>query len=221
MRSRLNSALFLVMVMCGFVLGQPAARGETYIAGQAGFVVPNAVSNIEIDDPAVPPGMKASDLKLKNSIMYGAKVGHYFNSLRWLGVEGEVFNATPHIKQQDMSVGGFTAPDQPGANLRVTTLAFNLVARYPGERLQPYAGAGVGLFFARVNDKSVNERQTSTAPGLNTQVGLRYLLTQHVSLFGEWKYNYARFSVDPTPNLLGYNATYTAHHLVFGVGYHF
>jgi hypothetical protein len=42
-----------------------------------------------------------------------------------------------------------------------------------------------------------------------------------VALFGEYKYNYVRFNFDPTQSLLGADATYTAHHFVFGVGYHF
>lgn len=40
--------------------------------------------------------------------------------------------------------------------------------------------------------------------------------------FGEWKYNYTRVKFDETPTAFFHtDATYTAHHLVFGLGYHF
>jgi opacity protein-like surface antigen len=60
--------------------------------------------------------------------------------------------------------------------------------------------------------------------GLNTQVGLRYLVTKSVSLFGEWKYNRASFNFaesSPTQATGGFNGDYAAHLLAFGVGYHF
>ena len=71
--------------------------------------------------------------------MYGAKLS-IFESLKWLGVETEVFNTTPHVKQQPITV---TRPriafvhDQPaGSYLRVLTWApINLVVRYQMESL--------------------------------------------------------------------------------------
>ena len=103
----------------------------------------------------------------------------------------------------------------------MTTLAFNLLLRYPGKVLQPYAGVGVGVFFARQRDAGSGESQSSTAPGLNVLGGLRWKVTEHVALFGEYKYDRARFSFSSTPSLTGYDATYSANSFVFGVGYHF
>ena len=97
----------------------------------------------------------------------------------------------------------------------VTTVAFNVVARYRGERLQPYVGVGPGLYFARLKSGELGESQSASL-GLNTQLGLRYMLTEHVGMFAEWKYNLARFSFDTLPN-----ATYQVHFLAFGISYHF
>ena len=36
-----------------------------------------------------------NDQSLKSSVMYGAKLGYYFESLKWLGVETEIFKTTP------------------------------------------------------------------------------------------------------------------------------
>lgn len=137
-----------------------------------------------------------------------------------------MFNTNPHVKQQDVTLttpsgASVTVRGNPGSTLRVTTLAFNVLARYPGKHFQPYAGVGLGIFFAHLDNRAVRDSQSSTAPGLNTQLGLRYLATDRVFAFGEWKFNYARADFDPTPRLRGFDATYTAHNVMFGVGYNF
>jgi opacity protein-like surface antigen len=100
----------------------------------------------------------------------------------------------------------------------------NLVVRYQMGQFEPYAGIGMGVFFARLKDGETGESTSSTRVGLNTQVGLRYLVTHNVSLFGEWKYNRASFNFaesSPTGATGGIKGDYIAHLLAFGVGYHF
>jgi opacity protein-like surface antigen len=203
--------------------------GETYVAGFFGINFPSS-GNIKLSETQVPgcpagtfgcplaPGASESDLKLKNSVVYGAKVGHYFERLRWLGVEGEVFNTNAHEKQQNATINepgvGVTPIDHVGATMRVLTLAANVLARYPGERFQPYAGIGLGLFFA--HRTSAPDSHSSTQPGLNAEVGLRYRATDRVGLFGEYKYNRARLHFQETSALFARDETYQAHMLVFG-----
>jgi opacity protein-like surface antigen len=220
------SRLVLVSVVGSFLVlaSYQMVQAESYVAGMVGLTIPHSLSSVDIDDPSCPSGCKSTDLKLKESLMYGAKVGHYFESRPALGVELEAFNTTPHLKQQTQTITGpcglCPVTGTNSSYFRVTTIAFNLVGRLPGEVLQPYGAVGLGLFFAEFHDATGS--QSSTAPGLNTQLGLRYMLNHNVALFGEWKFNYARFDFDPTPaGDLGFKSTYMAHHLVFGVGYHF
>src|SRR5713226_10770849 len=192
-----------------------------------------------------PSGTTVDDQSLKTSFMLGGKIGHYFSRARWFGLEAEIFYSTPHVKQQDIrfrsdtpftftpSGGGPSTPlgteapfvGVPGANFHVLTIApFNLMFRYPGNRLQPYIGIGPGIFIARLKDPSVTQgdnSQSSTKLGLNTLIGVRYFLTRHVSAFAEGKYNYVRFNFEENPNFFGFNATYTPINVVFGVSYHF
>lgn len=200
-------------------------KGETYLAGHAGIGIGGRAIDVELTGGGLPSNTTATDLSLKSSLVYGAKIGHFFGSLPWLGVETEVFTAMPHIKQQPQTAsqpgGGVISGVVSGQYFRVVTWAMNLVLRYPGERLQPYGAVGLGLFFARLKDAETGEVDSTTTPGLNTQLGLRYLLTKKVSLFGEWKYNYARLQFDETPSLFGTNFTYAAHMLVFGALYSF
>lgn len=222
-RSRISIAAALLVVASAL-----PAWGEMYIAGQVGLTSPQNASQVNLAvDPTILSPISLSDLDLKNSIMYGGKVGYYFDSVKSLGIETEAFTTTPHLKQQNVTVSVLdgsppVSQEVGGANFRVTTLAFNLVARYPGERFQPYVGAGPGIFFAQLKDST--DSTSSTKPGLNTQIGLRFLITENLAVFGEWKYNHVRFNFD-TPAFgagsSGLSLHYSAHNFIFGIGYHF
>lgn len=241
-----RSRAFLVLIIAiGWVmLHEIGVHAETYIAGQVGvsFPLPATVKGDENVDYPTPPGpgrlFRNSETRagLHDSVTYGGKMGHYFEAVRWLGVETEAFTATPHvmagtlaINTNSSSVGTFSEA-QTGLNLRVTTWAFNVLIRYPGERFQPYAGMGPGIFFGHVKGTGLSCNNTcqgpavdasSTSPGLNTQLGLRYLLTEHVGMFVEWKFNHTTAHFDHVRSLSNLSVSYNAHSLMFGLGYHF
>lgn len=220
MVKRLNQTFWLLALAVFLLFGSPA-RAELYIAGQVGVSIPNKFSNVEGVDSAA--GLNVSDLKLQNSLMYGAKLGYYFDSIKWLGVETEVYNTTPKSKQQNVTVNGVPG-NAIGQDIRVLTWSpIVVLVRYPGERFQPYAGVGMGVFFARVHDGQSDESSSDTKVGLTTQLGLRFLVTKHLSVFGEWKYNRASFSFSDSPTAAtgGFKGDYSAHILAFGLGWHF
>jgi opacity protein-like surface antigen len=197
-----------------------------YVAGQVGVTFPNNFSNIEGVDSST--GLRISDVSLQDSFMYGAKLGYYFDSMKWLGVETEVFNTNPNIKQQNVTVsgpGGSATGPIPGQYIRVLNWSpVTIVVRYQAGQFEPYAGVGMGVFFARIYDGTTGESSSTTSVGLNTQLGLRYLLNKNLSLFGEWKYNRANLNFsDSTPTAAtgGFKGDYSANLLAFGVGYHF
>jgi len=226
MRRRIADRLSLCLLVCSLVFLSTPGKAEMYVAGQVGVTIPNRFSHLE--GVGSNTGLTVSDESAQNSVMYGAKVGYYFDSLKWLGVETEVFNTQPNIKQQTITAsfpGGVANVLISGQDLRVLTWApINVVVRYQAGRFEPYAGVGMGVFFSRVHVSQSGESSSSTSVGLNTQVGLRYLVAQNVSLFGEWKYNRAKFNFDPsTPTGAtgGAKGDYSANIFVFGVGYHF
>jgi opacity protein-like surface antigen len=216
-----------------------------YIAGHAGVTVPrdttqgtlNGTGDPIFTDPTKSFPTYLSDLNLETSVVYGGKIGYYFESARALGIEVEGFSTTPNIKQQTAQLsqpGQDQTPFDISGNLRVTTAAVNLVVRYPGARFQPYAGAGVGVFWAQL--KTPVDSDTDTAPGFNALAGLRYLLTEHIALFGEWKYQHAVFdfntqtfasatlpqgAIAQANSLSGVKFHYQADMFTFGLSYHF
>jgi opacity protein-like surface antigen len=217
----------LVVLFLGSI--PPAlAYGESYIAGQFGVTFPQSLSDGKITTPGFAV-LSISDQALKSSLMGGVKLGFYLPQIRWFGFETEVFYTTPHIKQQSITFkgpGGSATADFQGLHNRVITWApVNVMFRYHKTRLQPYIGIGPGIFFARIKDPSVtsgdNTQSSNWRIGVNAQAGLRYYITRHWTMFGEYKFNYARFDYKNTPNLFGFKADYTAHIVALGLSYHF
>jgi opacity protein-like surface antigen len=225
----------LLTLLVSIVLFAPRTYAETYVAGQFGVTLPSMTKGLTDNEltGVFPAGSTISDQSLTTSVLYGAKIGHYFRSLPWLGLEAEVYNTTPHIKEQTITFSVPPIPDQainvPGVNFRVLTLApLNLTLRYHKTRLQPYIAVGPGIFFARIKDPSLtsDNSQSSTDIGLNAQVGLRYYITRHFTVFAEGKYNHVKFSFSETPpgigfNLFGFDSTYNMFHVAFGLSYNF
>lgn len=93
--------------------------GELYVAGFGGFTLGHSFSKTEGRGTLATQDIGSFDLA--NSVVYGMKIGYFHpGRLNWLGLEMEGFNTTPHLEQQS---------NFPGSYLRVTTLAFNVIAR--------------------------------------------------------------------------------------------
>ncbi len=196
----------------------PVVNAEWYVGGQAGYVKPNDLKDVEGVGSA--KGISLSDLELKDALGYGAKVGYYFpDYLDWLGVEFETFTANPHVEQQSVTAGfgGSSSPlgTLAGSHLRIIVPALNLMVRYPGYYVEPYAGAGLGVFFAKISDTTGKDKDVS--PGFNGIAGLRFYVNEEVAIFTEYKYNYAHFKFKDAL----FETDYSSHGLYGGVSFHF
>ena len=88
--------------------------------------------------------------------------------------------------------------------------------------LQPYVGAGLGVFFAHTNGFGAgNGASDNAVPGFNGLAGVRYFVTEHVALFGEYKYNRATFNFDNVAAAGGLSGDYSVHNVVGGLSLHF
>jgi opacity protein-like surface antigen len=215
-KSGLDVACLLacLLSLTSFFSTNACAEGY-YVALQLGGNVPNKLTDIKgtVSGITVVTG---SDLELKTSSLYGAKLGSFFCRSCMMGFETEVYTSTPNIKQQ--VVAGTPIPE---FDLRVTTWAFNLIFRYPGYNFQPYAGVGLGLFFASPGS-ALGLKSDNWRPGLNVLAGVRYFLTQNIGLFGEYKYNSVdfKFDVQGFPGTQ-FQANYKANIFAGGISFHF
>lgn len=93
--------------------------GELYVAGFGGYTLGHSFSNT--DGRGTLAAQDVGSFDLADSVVYGMKIGYFHpGRLNWLGLEVEGFNTTPHLEQNT---------NFPGSYLRVSTLAFNVIAR--------------------------------------------------------------------------------------------
>lgn len=269
--SGLSFAL-LTLLICNL---PQTALSEWYVAGYGGASAPSALNNVKLDqlgesrDTQFFSGgqsnpklgtytqtLRSSDLSLKQSPLFGGKVGYFFvdEGAGWLGVEFEAFtsfpNTGPTIKKQTVntthditytpfSPSGNPPPPAPAPNctlgadcqlqrtitgtatipessMRLITMAFNVVARYPGTVFQPYAGVGAGAFYF-TSSGAISGHQV--VPGLNAMAGVKLLLTDEVGFFLEGKFN--RATITNFDKVYGLSGEYSAFNVVAGLAYHF
>ena len=74
-----HSAFALLSLLLALI--SSPAEAEMYVAGQVGLNLPHSLSNMEDKRGGVT--FDENDQSLKSSVMYGAKLGYYFESLKW------------------------------------------------------------------------------------------------------------------------------------------
>ncbi|TKB69573.1 MAG: porin family protein [Nitrospira sp.] len=219
----------LLALLIPIVLTTPQAYAETYVAGQLGMTFPQALSSGPVTQDGF-AGLTVSEQSLKNSLMLGAKIGHYFSRAKWIGIESGLSFANPHIKEGNITLSnsnGSASGTFGGVHQRMIIWDMaTLMFRYPGYRLQPYIGIGPALFLAKLSGPDAPPGQSATTIGLNAEGGVRYYMTRDLALFGEMQYHRARLGYisndsDPNADPFGFRSTYSALTLSLGVSYHF
>lgn len=245
-------------VLAGAMALPSLAQAEWYAGGYGGISLAGSLSNVDMprlgdrraaaDFGSPPPSVvlgeflishfRSSDLFLKQSPMFGAKVGYFFNDFKlpWLGMELEAFTTEPNIKSQSFNTSHFISKCKVlivppcvqststtnltetigEARLRVNTVAANVIARYRSGRFQPYAGLGLGLFHFSASGSVEGSQITA---GLNALAGMRWFLTENIAVFSEYKYN--RATVNFGDDFYGLKGDYAVTHLAVGFGFHF
>ncbi|MCC2643819.1 MAG: uncharacterized protein K0S45_4232, partial [Nitrospira sp.] len=97
MRARAAWLVLVAGIACSFSLSGHA-QAEYYVAGQVGVNFADRLKNIEGTGSLL--NQRAPDFDLKNSVSYGGKFG-YFPGNGPMGVELDVFNSQPNIKNLD------------------------------------------------------------------------------------------------------------------------
>jgi opacity protein-like surface antigen len=156
--------------------------------------------SLPYDRPVQYNGVQSSGSSIENGGGGGLKAALFPDfTKRMLGLELESFGL----------LGGFTFPVQTGGGSQAigsTKLAafnsmVNLIVRYPGRLLQPYAGIGAGisegvLFNSDFPGRSDRDFETSPTLGHQFLAGLQGNLSERTFLFGEYKYFSANYHWD-------------------------
>ncbi len=206
---------FLFMIY-GF-LGLSPAQAEWYLSGYVGGTFLN---NEDIKERGTVDGdpfnLTAKHVDLDSSIIFGGKIGHFFEGLPNFGLEVEAYHFSPDIDQQTVRITGTDAGEPvderdviPKADIGVTGIGINALYRlqlaqnaaFPKGRFHPYIGVGLGIFIAKVKttleieDEETEEvigrikaEDTDTELGIQALAGLNYFLTKSLALFAEYKF---------------------------------
>ena len=189
-------------------------QAEIYFAAMGGYNIPNDFSDVTSQGRF--PDIMLPDADLGNAGMGGIKAGVYLPAYEWLGFETEGYFTNPEFSR--------FAAQGVDANFDVATWGFNVLLRYPGERFQPYLGAGFGLYFAEIDtDLPGQDLSQNWVPGFGFLGGFRGFVTNSLALFVEYKYNQATFDLRTRVfNLpFGFEGTYTANIVAAGIAWHF
>jgi opacity protein-like surface antigen len=171
------------------------------------------------------------DTDFQHSWAYGARLGHWFDTMRFIGLAADVLRFYPDIESQTVnSVGtlpeifrvpaaGFAGPARiRGADIEVTAVSLDLMLRWPlmtskdipNGRLQPYLTAGPGLYITDV--QSFN---TDFAFGVKVGAGLLFMLSRDLGFFAEYRLTHFRPEVDS--HRLRLRTTIDTQHILGGV----
>lgn len=134
--------------------------------------------------------------KFNTSLTGGVKLGYFFHSIPYLGLEGESSVNNSYVNRRTLStsrnIRGFNQAAVPNDFWINWTTALHIVGRYgffrdkevPFGRLQPYVGIGPAVIVL------YEEVDSAKNLAIDVMAGVRYMFTKHISAFVEYKYNH-------------------------------
>jgi opacity protein-like surface antigen len=195
-------------------LSPELARGEMYLGGYAGAAFPDS-ADIEASVPGV-ASITAHDARWNTAAVVGGKLGYWLDPFPYVGLELEAFHLDPSTRPQTVS---FTIDGEPagrgkigGMDASVTAVGLNILARWPGNRIQPYVGGGPAVFITRLEDSGRDgpsavtpsgQEDTDTSVGVQALAGVKLFVTRHIAFFAEYKFTHHKVDVRFTDGFLG------------------
>ena len=161
----------------------------------------------------------------------GGRGGYWFDGqgLRWLGVAVDISYFEPEYSGESgngsiASVKVLTVPITPLVMFRLPLMTS---PQHPNGQLQLYTGAGPGFFVrettVRFRSEGGESSKSGVSVGADVRAGVAWEFTPNWTVFTEYRFTY--YAIDSDGQVQGQNvnlkADYSAHHLLFGVGYRF
>lgn len=214
---------FLVVAFSFFLFAKSANAGP-YLSVYAGFTVPHDASVTNHDTH------ESGQMSFHNSLNFGAKAGYWFTGqgAPYLGIQLDANVNNSRIREIITSTG-VVAPVTSKAS--VSTLTANLLLRSDEGDIRPYIGVGAGVFYIDIGPGQkpvvalgINSNGwcggPDTAIGFQAMAGADFVITKNLSLFAEYRYNTAKFSLE-TKTYIPFDITYKASQLDGGITYNF
>jgi hypothetical protein len=148
-----------------------------------------------------------------DSFTAGLRGGYWFELLPWVGLAADASYFHP-----DSSI--YVVPISPLLMLRLPLVTSD---QYPHGRLQPFVGAGPGIFVTLVDDHQTDFSDTTADVGVDVRAGLKLEVAPIMAIFAE--YRYTSFEAHADDEVFGVpfdvDIPLDSHHVAIGFGFHF
>lgn len=215
------------------------AAWDISVSGFGGYSVP---FKTDIRQTGLATDFTGKDGSLKNSASYGGKITAWTTAPRRrfgldFGAEIDVTRFSPSIKSQTLTTDGTLLGIPFGSSvlpknaqygpidISATTIAVNFLVRkpfgvtkeLPMGRWYPYVGVGGGIQIAHASGNGIDDSDKSGV--IQVPAGLKFFITRHIALFGEYKYIHASHTFKSTS--FANEVTIANNNFVAGIAIHF
>jgi len=185
--AKLLVVVFLVVVLA--VVAASPASAQVFLDLYGGVVFPHATDT----EAKAPTGRTKNTAGFEDTFVVGGRVGSWGTEvgLGWFGMALDVYYWQSETKESLLG-------SKPETKILPVTVL--LMLRYPGEKFQPYAGVGGGVFLSQLkNDVDLSLvggsgggsfKDYQVDAGFDARAGLAVKVHKKISIFAEGRYIY-------------------------------
>ncbi len=205
-----SRSVWLAILLGSLLMVPTQSFAQIYVGGYGGVAIPHD-ADAEIRVPGF-VGL-SGEIEFDASVIAGARVGYWFENfdLPWLGVEFDAYWENPELDRFKIAGLSFAIDD----DLIVLSGGINGLVRYPYGPIQPYAGVGVGVVYAEIDQ--INDEDVVAS--LQLVGGVRGFVSDNLALFAEYKFVLTEFEFNEAGASL--EVDYTASNIYGGIEWHF
>src|SRR5262245_5736590 len=188
----------IVVVIAGIFTLAPTADAELFLDLYGGV---SLTRNTDVDTTFSGTSLTFKDVQFENSWTAGARFGYWLGILPFLGLalDGSYFQ--PDIGAQTITTSAGTTVNVGKADLKVGTIAGELMLRLPLGFFQPYLFGGPAAFIAVARDTGgtfgpSNETGVTAQLGFVGGAGAAFVLTKFFGVFAEYRFTHFRPEVE-------------------------
>ena len=215
----------------GVAIARPMPAAAEWFADV--FIGRSITSN---SDVKLGDNLRLQDLEFDNGTTYGARFGHFFEALPWVGVAFDAMSFHSDVDKQVVNVKDSNAAVQL-APLKLSTslISLDLMLRLPllatpeipHGRLTPYIMGGPGAFISTAEDGGNFIRRyqddTDVKFGYVAGGGVAWQFTKSIGVFAEYRFTHGKpeFEFDNFSDRVKLETTLDTHHALLGFSFKF
>ncbi len=181
---RLQPVFLSALVVLAATIMPAPALAETFLDLYGGYVF-----LLHSDTTINGPGSSVSGRSdYKDSFVVGGRAGYYFDVAPNLSL-GLALDVS-YFKAEVDAFDGAESDVVPISLLFMMRYPLDVRPEFPHGRFQPHFGFGPSVVYSR--SKVNGSDDSSFDPGVDVRLGLTWMLTRTIGLFGEYRFSYVK-----------------------------